>query len=200
VIIIELAAAVQQTILLPGGRGGTFYDVGVLKVLELGAGTGLVGVAAARLLMLTGPATPTPTLVGGEVIISDVAEVVPQLQKTIEVNTGALNGAGGDAGAPLPARAAALDWTKAAADLAAIHRGTFEAGAGAGVGGASAANTSWDLILAADVVWVEHLITAFADVRVLVAPRFDTRCCARGRFFGWIPLLLACKHTMHMLQ
>ena len=111
---------------------------GTSRVLELGAGTGLVGVAAARLIA-AGGACRGAGACAGEVIITDVATVVPGLAKTISLNraaehqsstardASAADSIGSEGGSvdrrSLPARAAALDWTRAETDLAAIQPG-----------------------------------------------------------------------------
>lgn len=77
-----------------------------LRVLELGAGTGLVGVAAAKILAAVGAVDGTCNL--GEVVITDVGAVVPALERTIAANGN------------LPARAAKLDWFEYKRDLEAI--------------------------------------------------------------------------------
>lgn len=151
-------------------------------VLELGAGTGLVGVAAARLMASKAKAASQATAGAGasgeggsggggggsgsgsgsgsdasnrsgEVIITDVGSVVPGLLQTIAANNNAApdgslgSGESASASSTLHARAAALDWTRAEADLAEIRRRQ---------------PAPFDVILAADVVWVEHLILPFA--------------------------------------
>ena len=90
------------------------------RVLELGSGTGLAGVAAARLLGAQprrGADTALPAVTGtgsdaaqGEVVVTDVADVVPSLAHTIAINANVRR-----IGYPL--RAAALDWTRAHDDL-----------------------------------------------------------------------------------
>ena len=62
------------------------------KILELGAGTGLVGIAAAAVL-------------GANVLLTDLPEIVPNLDRNIESNKTTIESRNGSA------RAAILDWT-----------------------------------------------------------------------------------------
>jgi predicted nicotinamide N-methyase len=62
-------------------------------VLELGAGTGLVGLAAAAILRR-------------RVLLTDLPEIIPNLERNIESNKGMLDASG------INARAAVLDWTE----------------------------------------------------------------------------------------
>ncbi|KAG9625379.1 VPS28-domain-containing protein, partial [Aureobasidium melanogenum] len=61
-------------------------------ILELGAGTGLVGIAAAAVL-------------GANVLLTDLPEIVPNLERNITSNEDIINSRNGSA------RAAMLDWT-----------------------------------------------------------------------------------------
>ncbi|KEQ59161.1 uncharacterized protein M437DRAFT_57218 [Aureobasidium melanogenum CBS 110374] len=61
-------------------------------ILELGAGTGLVGIAAAAVL-------------GADVLLTDLPEIVPNLERNITSNEDIINSRNGSA------RAAMLDWT-----------------------------------------------------------------------------------------
>jgi len=207
------------------------------SVLELGAGTGLVGVAALQLIRTsasgaragagampasttthasTTTTTPAPNPnhepgchdaaaregVPAEVVITDVAAVVPTLEATIALNDGPEEGTaaagGGVAGVPagggqesgkgcqtrVVARAAPLDWTQAAADLAALQAGSVRRRwqqQQQQVGGKqrSASSAGYDVILAADVV-SSHVPLA------LPPPGVGTTCCTFGRAVGAI--------------
>eukprot|EP00039_Didymoeca_costata_P030456 m.29657 g.29657 ORF g.29657 m.29657 type:complete len:320 (-) comp8123_c0_seq3:51-1010(-) len=98
------------------------------KIVELGSGTGIVGIGASIILAHQGNSQPS-----GHVYITDVAEVVPSMQNSIDLNSKSLE-------TPLPASGRALDWTKAESDLE--NMGVSKA----------------DVVLAADVVWVDYLI------------------------------------------
>ncbi|KAG9625315.1 VPS28-domain-containing protein, partial [Aureobasidium melanogenum] len=63
-----------------------------VTILELGAGTGLVGIAAAAVL-------------GANVLLTDLPEIVPNLERNITSNEDIINSRNGSA------RAAMLDWT-----------------------------------------------------------------------------------------
>jgi len=74
-------------------RGGAGLDVRGARVLELGAGSGLLGMALHRL--------------GADVALTECAEVLPHLAAVVAANAAALaDGGGGRA----PPRVAALDW------------------------------------------------------------------------------------------
>lgn len=145
-------------------------------IVELGAGTGLAGLAASILLAdAQSVADPGgqrgPDGRGGRVVLTDVGAVVGALRETIAMNRDRDGGDGGGGGAysagrpPGPPRstptasgavgitATALDWTKLVADLPTL-------------GG------SFDLVIAADVVWVERLVEPF--VRALEAVTSET--------------------------
>ncbi|KAL3725821.1 hypothetical protein ACJRO7_030798 [Eucalyptus globulus] len=92
-----------------------------LSVLELGSGTGLVGIAAAVAL-------------GADVTVTDLPHVVPNLQFSVDANAAALAaGAGGGAVRVVPLR-----WGEAA-DVGALGE------------------EEYDVILASDVVYYDHL-------------------------------------------
>jgi predicted nicotinamide N-methyase len=115
-----------------------------IRVIELGAGTGVAGIAAAALLRRN---DPDDTGSGAAVLLTDVAAAVPGLKHTIELNShGGVGGA-----ATLPVRAGALDWTRCDADLKAL--GVTE---------------PFDVVIAADVVWVAHLIKPFVSALLRV--------------------------------
>ncbi|KAM0975446.1 hypothetical protein ACFX13_018764 [Malus domestica] len=89
-----------------------------LKILELGSGTGLVGIAAAATL-------------GATVTVTDLQHVIPNLLFNVEANVSVLEANGGIV------HVAALGWGEAA-DVEVIGR-------------------EFDLILASDVVYHDHL-------------------------------------------
>ncbi|XP_062001007.1 uncharacterized protein LOC133718203 [Rosa rugosa] len=89
-----------------------------LKILELGSGTGLVGIAAAATL-------------GACVTVTDLPHVVDNLKFNAELNAAVLGGSGGSV------RVAALRWGEAE-DAEAIGR-------------------EFDIVLASDVVYHDHL-------------------------------------------
>ncbi|KAG9444219.1 hypothetical protein H6P81_015559 [Aristolochia fimbriata] len=89
-----------------------------IRILELGSGTGLAGIAAAALL-------------GAHVTLSDLPHVLPNLQFNAEANAGVVSASeGGDI------RVQALRWGEAQ-DVASLGR--------------------YDLVMAADVVYHDHL-------------------------------------------
>ncbi|XP_030529356.1 protein N-lysine methyltransferase METTL21D [Rhodamnia argentea] len=92
-----------------------------LSILELGSGTGLVGIAAAVAL-------------GADVTVTDLPHVVPNLQFSVDANAAALAAGSGGGGA---VRVAALRWGKAE-DVRALGE-------------------EYDVILASDVVYYDHL-------------------------------------------
>ncbi|KAL6224640.1 hypothetical protein ACLB2K_003495 [Fragaria x ananassa] len=89
-----------------------------LKILELGSGTGLVGIAAAATL-------------GACVTVTDLPHVTDNLRYNVELNAAVLGGSGGSVSV------AALRWGEAE-DAEAIGR-------------------EFDLVLASDVVYHDHL-------------------------------------------
>ncbi|KAI6695400.1 hypothetical protein NL676_023110 [Syzygium grande] len=92
-----------------------------LSVLELGSGTGLVGIAAAVAL-------------GADVTVTDLPHVVPNLQFSVDANAAALAAGAGGGGA---VRVAPLRWGEAE-DVGALGE-------------------EYDVILASDVVYYDHL-------------------------------------------
>lgn len=118
------------------------------RAIELGAGTGLAGLATGILLANTQtveyPSTTMNVNTRGQVILTDVADVVGALNATIALNHGQSSTCGGGNSAAiddnkLPVSAAALDWTRLESDVPKLG-GIF------------------DLVIAADVVWVERLV------------------------------------------
>lgn len=91
-----------------------------LKVLELGSGTGLVGIAAAITL-------------GANVTVTDLPHVIPNLQYNADANAEAVAAGGGNV------EVAALRWGKE------------------GDGDVEMIGKDFDLILASDVVYHDHL-------------------------------------------
>ena len=112
------------------------------RVIELGAGTGVAGIAAAVLLRHNDPSARA-----GAVLLTDVAAAVPGLRHTIELNMGVGDGTEG----PLPVTAGALDWTRCDEDLRALGE-----------------TEPFDVVVAADVVWVAHLIRPFVTTLLRV--------------------------------
>ncbi|KAL2351113.1 putative methyltransferase-domain-containing protein [Cryomyces antarcticus] len=92
-------------------------------VLELGSGTGLAGVAAAAVLNTS-------------VVLTDLAEIVPNLTKNIEANRNLIESNGGSA------RIVVLDWTKPGAFEAQINGARSDG-----------SNKPFPLILAADPLY-----------------------------------------------
>lgn len=91
---------------------------GAQRILELGSGTGIVGIVAAATL-------------GGNVTLTDLPHVVPNLQFNAEANAGVVGSSGG------AVTYAPLRWGHAA-DVEAVGR-------------------EFDVILASDVVYHDHL-------------------------------------------
>ena len=100
----------------------------VTRVLELGAGTGLVSIAAMRLLEQRAGGG------GAEVVITDVPAVLPAIEANLLLNR--------PLGVGVRARASALDWL----DIPSHVKGL---------------DCPYDVVLAADVVWVVDLIRPF---------------------------------------
>lgn len=103
------------------------FDRG-LRIIELGSGTGLVGIGVGHLLQ-------TRSCHDLDIVVTDVASVVPSLLKNIQLNT--------FAGA-VPVRAAVLDWNNWRQDVAKLK-------------------TPFRVVLAADVVWVNSLVIPFVQ-------------------------------------
>ncbi|CAK7339567.1 unnamed protein product [Dovyalis caffra] len=92
--------------------------LGSLRILELGSGTGIVGIAAAVTL-------------GAKVMVTDLPHVIPNLQFNVDANVDVLASRGGTVSV------AALRWGEDA-DVEAVGR-------------------EFDLVLASDVVYYDHL-------------------------------------------
>ena len=127
----------DSTIQTDGDTGRTVWDAAVViakymetkqneiqgkRILELGAGTGLAGLAAAAL--------------GGNVDISDLDYCLPLIINNIQ-HTTLRSESGGSAAVR------ELDWTNT----------NFEA-----------TKDTYDIILGADIVWLEHLVAPLVDV------------------------------------
>ncbi|XP_027347904.1 protein N-lysine methyltransferase METTL21A [Abrus precatorius] len=110
---------------------------GPLKILELGSGTGIVGIVAAATL-------------GGNVTITDLPHVVPNLRFNAEANASVVGSSGG------AVTVASLRWGHAD-DVEAIGRG-------------------FDLILASDVVYHDHLYEPLIEtLRLMMLTRGEKR-------------------------
>jgi len=96
------------------------------RVLELGAGTGLVGMAAAVILE-------------AHVYLTDLPEIVPNLEHNVRANVGVLSSAGGEAH-NIRAEAAVLDWSEPQSFSPGSEEGTCSP-------------QSFPLILAADPIY-----------------------------------------------
>lgn len=83
--------AIRDQIPLPSEQKET--EGATFAILELGAGTGLVGIAAAAVLQTS-------------VVLTDLPEIVPNLERNINANLDTISSRGGSA------RAAVLDWTE----------------------------------------------------------------------------------------
>ncbi len=97
-------------------------------VLELGSGTGLTGLAAAA-------------LGASHTVLTDLAYVIPNLNKNIDDNRAILGGH------ITNIESKVLDWFRDETYLLSMLDSKREFG------------QKWDVILAADVVWLEHLVS-----------------------------------------
>eukprot|EP00037_Helgoeca_nana_P016822 m.158829 g.158829 ORF g.158829 m.158829 type:complete len:444 (+) comp23701_c0_seq1:118-1449(+) len=111
------------------------------RVIELGAGTGVAGIAAAILMQHADDSSTTADAAAaeatGRVLLTDVGAAVAGLEHTITLNTRKEE-------TGLPVSAGALDWTRCEADLDTLGE-----------------TDPFDVVIAADVVWVAHLIRPF---------------------------------------
>lgn len=116
------------------------------RILELGAGTGLVGLAAAAVFT-------------GHVVVTDLPEIVPNLEQNLRANSEALAARDGSA------ETAVLDWS----DPSSLTMGS----------GDEARAHSYALILAADPIYspehprllvqtIEHHLSRASEARVVV--------------------------------
>ena len=128
----------------PGGLGGK-------RVLELGAGTGVVGLAA--------------SLLGADVLLTDLPVALDNLRAGVRLNARAAKGA--------PVEAQALDWFEPEKSEAAWPDAARSVARGA------------DLVVGADIVWVPELIAPLVRTLRFVADR-------RAR--GAVPLLVLIAH------
>ncbi|KAG0361360.1 Methyltransferase-like protein 21D [Podila minutissima] len=151
---------------LRGGVGSTIWDAAIVlskylekselyaankeksvKVLELGSGTGIVGLAVARLLSAKG--------IQGKVVLTDKESVIPLLQKNTEKNV--------SKGVEVVAQV--LDWEvisgiKAIDSKESTEESAKEADAGstgAVVESTPFVNLDWDLVILSDCIWVPGL-------------------------------------------
>jgi hypothetical protein len=105
---------------------------------------------------------------GGSVVLTDVAEVVPALSRNIEVNF------------PFPGVSVAaqtLNWNFVHADLEVIKKTRNHDG--------------FDLILAADVVWVQELILPFVEVLPSILPFFSLLLLLLLLFFSYNIIIIS---------
>lgn len=103
------------------------------SVLELGAGTGLAGLATAAVLQL-------PT------VLTDLPEVLPALRRNIAANPSLAQ----------LVTAQALDWTQP-------HASPALRSAGSSRSGSSSSRAGGRLVVAADCVWLEAMVSPFVD-------------------------------------
>ncbi|KAG0030434.1 Methyltransferase-like protein 21D [Podila clonocystis] len=151
---------------LRGGVGSTIWDAAIvlskyleksklyaankgksIKVLELGSGTGIVGLAMARLMSAKG--------IQGKVVLTDKESVIPLLQKNAEKNV--------SKGVEVVAQV--LDW-EVISGIKAIDakESTEEIAEAKDIGSAIATeestpfvNLDWDLVILSDCIWVSGL-------------------------------------------
>ncbi|KAF9317671.1 Methyltransferase-like protein 21D [Podila horticola] len=148
---------------LRGGVGSTIWDAAIvlskyieksklyaankeksIKVLELGSGTGIVGLAVARLMSAKG--------IQGKVVLTDKESVVPLLQKNTEKNV--------SKGVEVVAQV--LNWEvisgiKAIDAKESTEESAKEAEAGSAVESTPFVNLDWDLVILSDCIWVSGL-------------------------------------------
>nr|KAJ3420131.1 hypothetical protein HK105_006043 [Polyrhizophydium stewartii] len=101
------------------------------RAIELGAGRGIAGMAAAAL--------------GANVVLTDIDPAIPPLERIVAINGLAAGAVAHGHIAGCIERVAPLDWTASDAHLAALRPPLF------------------DLVLAADVVWVQDLIVPLVE-------------------------------------
>jgi hypothetical protein len=152
-----------------GGRSGGSSDVGIRRkrCIELGSGTGLVGIYTA--------------LIGADMMVTDMNEVVPLIQYNLEMNLLLQRGdACGNAGDPsAPAAAAA-----AAAAVGGTGGATTAAGAGAaGKAGGKAGTLLWGSV----------------EDATALKPPFDTIVMSDVVYdpCGYSPLVQSLLHLTH---
>lgn len=138
-------------------------------MLELGSGTGLVGLSAA-------------VAVGADVLMTDVAVVLPLLQHNVEANQQLVAASGGRAAA------AALLWEEVATNAAPAAEGTGAAAVQEGgldqapiagrAGGADAAawRRPWAWVLGADLVYREQQVAPLVGALVTLCSCTPAAC------------------------
>ncbi|KAF9025285.1 hypothetical protein CPC16_002665 [Podila verticillata] len=149
---------------LRGGVGSTIWDAAIvlskyleksklyaaskeksIKVLELGSGTGIVGLAVARLMSAKG--------IPGTVVLTDKESVVPLLQKNALKNVSK----------GVKVMAQVLDWEVISgikaidAKESAEESTKVEVGSVASVESTPFVNMDWDLVILSDCIWVPGL-------------------------------------------
>lgn len=152
--------------------GGTPAAASVLegcRVLELGSGTGLVGLAAACL--------------GASVAATDLPEVVPQLEAAAALNAGMIGAAGGSL------HAAALDWRQPSPALLRPAEVAGAAGPAGSEGPEGQDGQQYDWLLGADLV---YSLPPVAPLVATVAAAAEARAAGSGG--APLKILLAHKH------
>ncbi|KAG0304186.1 Methyltransferase-like protein 21D [Dissophora globulifera] len=171
-----------------GGVGSTIWDAAIvlskyleksalisltssasrpINVLELGSGTGIVGLAVARIL------SDNRVMAGSRVVLTDKDNVLPLLQRNVEKNA--------SAGISIEARI--LDWEavsgvrapgssveatreKVDAISDSIPRVTYE----------DIVNVDWDLVIVSDCIWVPELYgSLIGAINTIISPRDKTQ-------------------------
>ncbi|KAG0253489.1 Methyltransferase-like protein 21D [Actinomortierella ambigua] len=179
-VISTLGTPVATATETPGAKielapGLTAQSGQPLRILELGAGTGIVSLALARLLQDRKSAHPSPIGLGGvvNVVMTDKANVLPILQKNIDSNHQHDSKI-----SDVHVEAFILDWEHysgvRALETAPSEEGTC--GSSDGVKSSEAATTEttaspkhdfveqghldrihWDLIIVSDCIWITDL-------------------------------------------
>ena len=138
----------QELDILRGDRG-----TGMLQILELGAGTGLVGIAAAAVL-------------GANVLLTDLPEIVPNLAWNANSNAGTVLSNGGSV------RTAVLDWSAPETVQMTVPRQESATAEGT----ASSCSLSAPLIVTADPIYSpEHPALLAKAIKHHLSPREDAR-------------------------
>jgi len=150
------------------GTGWTVWDCSVVlsKYLEYSnAGTQLTGKTVVELGAGPGLAGLTSAFLGARVIITDLAEVVPLIRQNIDANADKITAAGGSA------LARELDWFKAESQVPEIANLMVENRVSIDIDGSSPANVP-DVVLSADVIWIDELIEPLLDTISRLVPPF----------------------------
>ncbi|KAF8935214.1 putative methyltransferase-domain-containing protein [Dissophora ornata] len=172
--------------LLRGGVGSTIWDAAIvlakylerasdllaststtgqqaINVLELGSGTGIVGLAVARMLSAKG-------MKGSKVVLTDKENVVPLLQRNVEKNA--------SSGIDIEARV--FDWEAVSgikvntpADVVADSATTTAA---AVPGFQDLLALEWDLVILSDAIWVPALYPPLiSTINAIITPGNKTQ-------------------------